>query len=182
MSILPWHLTGKRTAKDFTGLIIISWIISITIGMMNVVSRQEAHAVFAVLFLLVVFFLVGSSVVTTKKHLKMKRIQYVYHKTFMRKSLLTKKVFKRYWLLKFPAIIIFSYVACSIPWVINEIREGFKGNSSIPLFHSTSLLIYSLNFYFPSAICMYLRFMQWMSKKSKTEQRVRSCYRYRDMY
>lgn len=171
-----------------TGLIIISWIISITIGMMNVVSRQEAHAVFAVMFLLIVVLLSVSYVVTINKHIKKKRVQIIYQKNFMmhRKNHVVsskkKKQVKRYWLLKFPAIIIFSYIGCSIMWVFNEIREGFQSTSSSPLFHSFSLLIYSLNFYFPSSICMYLRYLQWKSKKSKTTRRVRSCYRYRDMF
>ena len=124
--------------------------------MMNVVSRHEAHTVFAILFLLIVGFLAISYGVTINKHLKKRRMQSVYHQTFLRRqSVKLQKVVKRYWLLKFPAIIIFSYIGCSILWVFNEIREGFVPNQTNNLFHSISLMIYSLNFYFPSSICMY---------------------------
>ena len=171
----------RRRARDFTGLIIISWIISITIGMMNVVSHEQARIVFAAIFLLIVLFLAVSYLVVINKHRKKKRLQQAYQHTFLRKDLRTTKVIKRIWMLRFFAIIIFSYAGCSILWVINELREGFQKNTVNSFIHSTSLIIYSLNFYFPSAICVYLRCMQWLSRKNTTLGRVQS-YRYRDAF
>ena len=172
----------KRVAKDFTGLIIISWLISITIGMMNVVSHQQARIIFAVMFVLIMLLLAASYITITTKHYRKKRLKRAYQLTFLRKNLHITKVVKKFWMHKFFTIIIISYACCSILWVVNELREGFQTNADNPFVHSTALILYSLNFYFPSAICIYLRCMQLMSRRGATLQRVQSSYRYRDVY
>ena len=173
--------SSRRSVKDFTGLIIISWIISVTLGSVNVVTlRKDARVIFAVGFILVVFFIFTCYLVIVRRHIRAKRILEAYKKHFLKVSFRRNKVVKTYWNLKYFAIIICSYVSCSIPWVVNEFREGLEITPSSPMFHSISLVIYSLNFYFPSAICMYLRYKQWMAKKSSTPAALRTSFRYRD--
>ena len=170
----------KQNPKDFTGLIVISWIISITIGMMNVVSRQNARLIFAILFLLTLLLLVYRYIIIINKHKKLEKLKSVYQMTFLQKY--ANKVVKKVWMIKFFALIVFSYAACSILWVLNELRVGLEGGKSNYIIQSASLIVYSMNFYFPSAICIYLKCIQWMSKRNKTRMRVHCSYRYRDVY
>ena len=172
----------KRMAKDFLGLIVISWIISITIGMVNVVSRREVRVAFSITFLLIVLILVGSYVSIFNEHLKKNKSKKVYQSTFLQRNSDITRNMKKFWMLKLNAIIIFSYAGCSIPWLINEMRDEFSTDTENSVIYSASLIIYSLNFYFPSAICMYLKLIKWMTTKGKIRQRIISSYRYRDVY
>ena len=170
---------SKQRARDYTGLLLISWIISITFGSMNVVTiGNTAKIVFVIIFLFAALSILQSYFVVIKKHQKKKYLLETYKRTFLRQNSHTNKVLKRSWKIKLLAIIIFSYIGCSIPWVVNELWEGFQTDENNPFAHAVALLIYSLNFYFPSGICLYLKYIQ---RRSTTEWKRKS-YRYRDSF
>ena len=171
----------KRSAKDFTGLIIILWIISITIGMMNVVS-EETRLIFAVVFLLSLCFLVASLVAMIIKHFQQKRLKRGYQDKFLEKKYNVRQSFQKFWMLEYFSIMILSYVVTSVMWGINELSESIDHNNEVPLLHSAALILYSLNFYFPSGICIYLRFMEFMMRRGRVAKRIQSSYRFRDTY
>ena len=155
---------SKRKARDFSGLILTSWILSATLGSMNIATRQhEAQMVIIILFILTVLFILRNYLVVVKKNKEYHKLQLTY-KAFLRIGFHQNK-FRNYWKLSYVAIILFSYIACSVPWLVNEIRAGLQKKPN-HLAHSICVLIYSMNFFFPSAICMYMRYKQWTCKRS----------------
>ena len=142
----------KRRASDFSGLIVTSWIISVTIGMINVVSREKTRIFFALMALLVVFHLAASYVMIVKKHKRIMLLQHRYQQNFLRKIKdgdgggIRKNV-NRCWQFKYFPIILISYAGCSILWIINELREGLQTDGEYSDLHSVVLIIYSMNFY-----------------------------------
>ena len=175
----------NRGAKDFTGLIVISWIISVTIGTVNVITDNEARLAFAFMILALVVVLSSGYSILIIKHRRKKKLKSAYQKTFLRRRIDKKKFMKSNLLILF-AIIVFSYCTFSCIWVINELRSGLYDDENA-LIHSALLIVYSLNFYFPSTICIYLGYRHWTSKKSRGHKRSwysdsRMSYRYRDVY
>ena len=170
---------SKHRANDYIGLILTAWILSITLGMLNVVTlHHEARLVFAIIFLLIALYIVIKYFVIIKIHKKKKKLQYEYKQTYLSATLRRSKARRKCWKLNFVTTIIYSYLCCSIPWVFNELREGMHIGGDSPAVHSIVLIIYSLNFYFPSAICMYMRYIQGISKRYHG---IYLTYRYRDM-
>ena len=89
---------------------------------------------------------------------------------------------KKCWKLKFVTLLISSYFCCALPWVLNELREGIGGSEMhTDTVHYAVLIIYSLNFYFPSGICMYIRFIQRASRSEHGTDGLYLTYRYRDI-
>lgn len=178
----------RRRAGDFTGLIITSWIISITIGLATVVSRERSRTLFSIFFVVTIFLFTVTYFVLMRKHRRMQRLQMKYIKTFLQERPEAKmtKIVKRCWQLKFVGVVIFSYATCSLPWVINEIREVANQRNHDENVHFSSLIVYSLNFYFLSSVCIYLKYMHWLTRRKKNpayryiDQRV--SYRYRDVH
>lgn len=172
----------QRTVKDFVGLIIISWIISFTVGMVNVVSMHDIHVIFSSLYLSFVFLLLATYIAIFRKHKKKNQLKRVYQQTFLVQNCRQEKGVKGFWMLKLFAVIVFSYAVCAMPWLTNEFRNALGLGPGVESLHKASVIMYSVNFYFPSGSCVYLRCMQWMSGRGKTRKRVHSTYRFRDIY
>lgn len=168
----------KQRAGDHTGLLLISWIISLTLGGMNVVTIDHASKTgFAIVFVFALLFMLRFYFVVITKHKKKKYLLEKYKETFLRTSACTRKTANRSWRIRILAIMIFSYITCSIPLVLNEFREGIGPHISNPFYHTVSLMIYSIQFIFPSSVCIYLRYIQ---KKITSDWQMKS-YRYRDI-
>ena len=156
---------------NFVGLIFISWIISVTLGSLNVVSiRDDARVIFAGVMLLLVVFILVKYYYIFQQQRKEKRLQKEYIVTFLRGNSRRHKTVKCYWNIKYMPIILLSYAACSIPWVINEFLEGFQEGEENIHMHSISLIAYSFNFYFPSIACIHLKYKQWITKRRRIPQ------------
>lgn len=178
---------SRHRANDYTGLILISWIISFTLGGMNVVTiTRTGRVAFAVMFFLILIYIVIKYMKILQLHNTKKQLQLRYKKHYLRCTFVKPKGMRKCWKLKFVTIIIFSFICCSVPWLINELKEGFEAHAEgehgheegMHMMHSVVLVIYSLNFYFPSAICMYVKFIQWISK---TKHPVFLTYRVSDI-
>lgn len=164
--------SSKRTTTHFTGLIIVSWMISVSLGSVNaIMAHNDTRLVFAITFFMLVLIILGSFFVIVKRHrIKGNNIK-TYHRKFLlanfpRDLYIQKK--RRYWKLRFFVIIIASYIACSVLWVINEMCEGLGNVDLLPHgFHSLSLVIYSMNFYFFPVICIYA----WYKRYKRNELR-----------
>lgn len=184
----------KQRARDHTGLLLISWIISITFGSMNVVTiGYTAKMAFVVIYILSLLAVLRFFIFVLRIHKLKKKMLVKYKKTFLWRPKSTRIVVKK-WKIKLLAIIVYSYIVCSLPWILNEIHEGIahhSGNHSslmlvngsyvmrkndISYFHTLGLIVYSLHFYFPSSICIFIRHNK---RNVKSGWKIRS-YRYRD--
>ena len=179
---------SEKKAGNYNGLIFLSWMISISGGSIDVVTTNHvAKSIFVVLFLTAIFFIFVKYYVIIRLHIKKGKLRRTYE-TFLRGSSLRRKVRKKYWKLKYFGMIIYSYVVFSLPWLVNELREGLreglygKEHEDTSLSHSITLIVYSFNFYTPSIICIYLRYQQWRSKKRADIHERPSSYRYRDTF
>lgn len=160
----------QQRAGDHSGLLLVAWIISLTFGGMNVVDiGQNARIAFAVFFLLALFLMMRCYIVVLMKDSRKKSLLEGYKKTFLRitEEPCEKQSLEYSWI-HILAVFIFTYVACSIPWVLNEFREGIGSNANRPLLNTIGIIIYSLHFYFPSLVCIYLRYRQ--HKLAQVEQ------------
>ena len=165
--------------KNFVGLIFISWIISVTSGTLNVVTiRQEARVVFAVALLVGILSLLTKYIYQTKQRQILRHVQEEYNRTFLRGNSRRHKMRKYYWNIKYYNIILSSYIMCTLPWIMNEFRESLRPNSHNSLIHWMSLIVYSVNFYFPSAVCIHLMYRQ---RRRVQRRKRRSVYMNVDM-
>jgi len=183
--------TLKRRASDFVGLLITAWMMSITVGMTNVVSHEQVHIFFALLFLFVLTLLTLGYRSLQRKHGTIKKIQSNYQRAFLRvvedRRVARGHRLKRLclWKLKYHAFILFSYNACSLPWILVELCEGFGIIKHRVEINCVSLIVYSFNFYVPSAICIYLGYVQWVAERRRGDEEIQYVERrsrYRDLY
>lgn len=162
----------RRSVKDFSGLLIIAWIISICIGCTLVIT---ANVTGKVVFLTILLFdilgmCIGYASIIKKSQKRTKALE-KYEKRYLNLHHHRSRVKKRYWKQKYYAIILVSYVICASPWLLEQVYEKVSiGGSSIQI-ESISLIIYTMNFYFPSVIIINL----WM-KKYRAKKRTRKLY------
>ena len=133
---------------------------------MNVVS-DLTRLTFAIMFLLSLLTLLASFCFIINRHFQQKRLKRRYQETFLSKSNKISKKIHKFWMMQYFGPLILSYVITSVMWGINEVRESISPGHEIPLLHSGVLILYSTNFYFPSGICIYLRFMEFMIRKGR---------------
>ena len=72
------------------------------------------------------------------------------------------------WNLTYLAVMLFSNVVFTAPWLTTEIMQ-FHGSIS-HMGHSVSLTIYALNFYVPSLICIIMRVEEYRAFRGKTSR------------
>ena len=76
---------------------------------------------------------------------------------------------KRYWKLQYFAVIFSSYILCAAPWITKQIVLGvnYFGQNKHDKFLDGSVvtMIYTVNFYFPSSIVIYLWYVKTKDKK-----------------
>ena len=151
--------SNQRKARNYWALIVISWFISIALGTINVVtSKYQKKLVFSLAFLIIVLFATPKWIPVVRSYNKKRKLRLQYQVEFLRDHPLRPKgVNSKCWKIKHVNFIILSYLCCSIPWVLNEFREGLKLTQDIHLLDFSVLFVYSLNFFFPSALCVYLK-------------------------
>lgn len=156
----------RRRLQNFTGLLIIAWIISISLGIVITVTDSPVHRnvgrlVFSIGFMVVVLAIVATFVLVLQKHhdvrerflsFRRKQVNLAHHRD---------NSVKRYWKLYHPTIILISYILCGLPWVLKELYEGVTTKKAVKDFNFAVLFIYSINFYWPSAVCIHL----WLAKR-----------------
>ena len=169
--------SSRRSGSDFTGLITLSWIISLSIGSVNVITVQpRTRIAFATLFILSVIFILLTYINVIQKERKRTRLQELYKLNYLHKDCVMSHVVKRNWKLKFFAVILLVYVACSLPWVVNEFQEGSGKKLFQPLDQSILLIIYSLNFFSSPFICMYLWCNEQMARRNPKTDSMQVSY------
>lgn len=142
-------------------LILLFWLVSIIVGMAVVPAARIA---FAIMFIMVEALII-CKYITIKKSLKKKeRLLKFYRETYLNNKLERWHIWKRHWNFDFFACMLFSYVAFSAPWVINDMREGISGGSDDEFLYSLCLRIYAFNFCAPSCTCIYLKYQQIMQR------------------
>ena len=159
----------ENNAGNYIGLITLSWIISISAGSLDVTTNHLGKVVFAVIFSLIISYILTKYYVIMKLHMKKERLRESYKLTYLRGDSRRHNNKKKYWRPKLFSIIIFSYIGCSIPWLVNELQEGLQREPDDAFIHSLTLIVYSLNFYFPSAVCVYLRYQEWKSQRKECQ-------------
>lgn len=162
----------RRSVKDFSGLLIVTWIISICIGTtMVITSNKEGRIAFvAIIVIIILCMIFGYASIIKKSQRRVKALE-AYEKAYLNLYHHKSRVVKRYWKLRYYAIILISYVVCVTPWVIEEVYEGVKIGSDHVMVESIPLIIYAVNFYIPSGIIIYL----W-KKKYKAKKRADKLY------
>ena len=167
----------KQSISSFSGLIVSSWIISSCIGCtFIVISMRNMRIMFIFLYVAaIIAIIVGYASIINKSKRRTRMISR-YEETFLDVNNFRSKIVKRYWKLKYFAVILISYVIFASPWICKQIHGGtFVLHALHQKFFADSfvLMIYLLNFYVPSAIIVYL----WY-KKIKSEKLMRILYEF----
>ena len=158
---------SKRRLDKFFGLIILSWMISVSTGSLITVTenaRGFARVMFAIVFLLALVFISTMFLLLIKKYRLRKNLE-LFKLNILALNHPRSSALRRYWKLKLKllAINLTSYFVCSLFWVFNEIYEGTQSKRSH--YNSIVLNVYSLNFYFPSVICIYLCYKEYKTNR-----------------
>ena len=148
---------------------------------MNVVSTQS-RLLFALGFHICLVLLLVNYYVIVSKHFYLLRVKRKYQNKFLDCSFVKENSGKKFWMLQYFSLIIISYAITSVVWGVNEVCESFIPHFDAPLLHSAALISYSLNFYFPSAVCIYLSVLEFMAKRGKIAKLIHPTYRFRDIY
>ena len=167
----------KHRAREYIGLILLAWIISIIFGAMNPHKlRRDARIGVAVFFISVCLFVIFKHISIVSTIRKKTKLQNLYRRSFLRENNRTQSR-RCYWKLKYFTIIIISYLMCATPWLLCELKEGFEDDTGKghDMYQRVLLVVYRLNFYPPSVIWIYLKVLRVVTK----EEGVRRRYRYK---
>ena len=151
--------SNQRKARNYCALIVISWFISIALGTINVVTQKsQKKLIFSLVFLMLVLFVAPKWIPIVRTYKKKEKLRMQYQIQFLRDHPLRPRGLNiKCWKIQHVNFILISYLCCSAPWVLNEFREGLKLTEDILLLDFGVLVVYALNFFFPSALCVYLR-------------------------
>ena len=161
--ILHYYLTlttsSKKAAVDFSGLIIVAWITSAAVGSMITVSAEHdtGHMILVVAFIVISSFSVKFYFTLVEKHRKREAVQKMFRCNFLQEdeNCDDSQGCSVQWNLNLLAVMLFTYIVCSLPWLTNEILGAFH----VPFSHvgnSVAVLVYAFNFYIPSTLCMVI--------------------------
>ena len=154
----------NRPVESFSGLICVSWIISIALGVITTITTSERQAVsylaFAVCAVIVISIVLGTyALLIRRKHWIRKRLIFFRKKQVLRKHRKDQS-YKRYWKLKYDMLIFISYVVCTLPWIVENVVAGAgRGGYNQAISPDTQfavLVVYACNFFFPSAVFVYI--------------------------
>ena len=165
-----------RSVSSFSGLIIVSWIISSCIGSTLIYAKSRVpHISMATLFVLAIILIVIAFISVVKKSRRQTNNKKMYEKKYLDLCNFRSQIRKRYWKLRYFGIIFSSYVFCAAPWITKQMSLGviyFVQNKHDKfLDDSVVLMVYTINFYFPSCIVIYLWYV-----KTKEKKRVKLLY------
>ena len=149
----------KTKGRDFVGLIFTSWVTSSALGCIETsLDVHTSHLVVVVGFAVMAVVVLLAYVFVLRKQRTAKAIRLTYIKRFLYTDKedddFEQKIFEKIWSLKLLAVIIVSFIACCIPWQVFAVRGLHNSMRSL----SIPLSVYSLSFYVPSFVCM---FMKW---------------------
>ena len=172
-------LTSSKTKKavDFSGLILTSWITSGAVGSMIYISKNHeiGHILTIIVFLSILVLTVWAYFQLLKEDNRQKRILDEYRKTFLRiEDEATACKETATWNLTYLAIMLFTYIVCSIPWLVTEFFEIHIRTGHLA--QSIALSTYSLNFLMPSFVCIKLKVKKWHEPPNliRTSNRLRT--------
>ena len=163
--LLVLRSRSEREEANFIGLISLAWIMSIILAVTNIVLLPGARIFLSTIFLLTLAFIISTYHLIIRKEKKRTKLQEAYQKACIRRDSIRENKIERVWEIKYFFLIMFSYVACTIPWVLNELREGIVEYTVDESVHFVLLIIYSLNFSFPSLVCIFVKYKQWKSTR-----------------
>lgn len=156
--------TAKGTVRRFTGLIILAWLLSITTGILiSKKSEAKVHSFYRLPFVLLmsilcivtcVMFLPVILKYQTLRRFEQYKIDFLNQDPSRRNRNTSGRQCEVK--LKVIAVIVVSYLICSVLWIFNEIY--IDQHMKLPFKQSDylALMIYSLNFYSISSACIYL--------------------------
>ena len=146
--------------------IILFWIISFIIGLAIVPSVRIVFGILHIISMIILCL----KFVTLRKKVKRKKTLFQFYQEMYLDNEFPRAARKPYWKISFYGYMLFSYVTCAIPWAVNEIREQIQRETRNDiLVHSICLIIYSLNFSFPSFICIYSKYRQYRDSSRKVQ-------------
>ena len=159
-----------RSVSSFYGLIIVSWIISSCIGCTLIYAKSRVpHICVATLIILIIILIVLAFISIVKKSQRRTNNKKMYEKKYLDLCNFRSQIRKRNWKLKYFVIILCSYVFCAAPWITKQISIGatyfVQDKHDRFLDDSFVLMVYTINFYFPSCIVMYLWYVHTKEKK-----------------
>ena len=159
---------NSNKARNYIGLILISWFISISMGTINVITRlRQKKLIFSIVFLFIVLYSLAQWLTAIKTYKIKEKLRINYQLNFLDEHPLRPKEFNRKcWEMKHVNSILISYLSCATPWVLNQFQEGLELFNSIYLLEFGILVIYTLNFFFPSCVMVYLTVM---ARRKRTE-------------
>lgn len=172
----------KRQPLDNLGLILTAWITSAALGSMTSQQTSKYQPYIKItlifIFILCIIYTICRFVVIRKHKKRSEKLKIWYRENFLRTNGGRKQTNdKSQWRSLFLAGVLYTYALCFIPWVVNEMRDVFRGDhSAYSLPHTFTVLIYIINFYVPSGICMYTSYYTCRLKrrgKETVDQRER---------
>ena len=140
----------------------LAWLISISVGILKPATSSESfknvqHVVFSVCFFFVTLIVCFVYVfVIEQKHRVRKQLLH-FRKQLVDRQHKKSISFRRKWKLKYMRLIFVSYLMCSMPWALQKLYEGITHRHAGKDVSFVVLVVYVLNLYFLSAVCVYIR-------------------------
>ena len=184
---IPQPAAAQRKATDNCALILTSWISSATLGSMNITTKNGVLKIVVLsVFLLVLVLTVRYHILTERRRKKNERMRRWYKETFLQRNITlpTRRVqiFNGDWNRNVLRIILYGYVGCSLPWMINDLHETIEGNPHY-LYRFIFLLLYFSNFYIFSLICICVAWSGCkVTEQKKGGDRAFTTYRYATIF
>ena len=153
----------EKRAKHYTILLSIAWIMSVTVGNIVIVAIDRVVRVcFAFVMIFSAVIMISKYFMIFEKHIKQLMLLKAYEETFLDQDEAENKE-KKCWDIRMLGIMLYSYVCCSMTWIINELRKGLLNDDANDLLQPISMVVYTLNFYTPAAICIYLKYKHYIA-------------------
>ena len=183
--ILHYHIiltsNRKKKGRDFVGLILTAWIAAATLGCVNASLDDNVRGIVVIfIFVVVLMITCRAYFVVLKQHMKKESIRISYIETFLYTEEGTNDLQKAngQWNLRFLAIILISFATSSIPWLVMNVSGFHKDREDFE--HSIPLSVYSLSYYVPSVICMYMKYKDFNTEEAKGCSCLEEAYRLRN--
>lgn len=155
--------TSKRAVEAFTGLIVVFWIISISLGLIIAITDEfAARFAFIIALLIIIFILIFLYAYIVKKTKKRKKVRETYEDVYLSTEKRKSALRERFWKLQYFGVILISFIVFAFPWILSELFAALSShddevlNKLINNIDAFSLQVMSIHFYFPSGICLHV--------------------------
>ena len=157
----------KGSGESFGGLIFTSWLLSVSVGVLNSSLPYEEYGQIA--YVVFSFGVMGAFATVMVIYMKVIRKNHWFRRRLLvvRGVLLDRKHPKNispksYPELKYVPLIFISYIVFTMPWILQKIYEGATRRRSQEYLAFMNLLLFAFCFYFPAFVYILL----WLKQRN----------------